>query len=144
MVMPRRISERCFNFKLVGAAMLFFFFPSENWCAFTGTAKCRHVKLNICMCVGTWENIPLSKPVTFFWGNAENITFTASQGQAGLVSSLKATALLCFVGILSDKGSRAGGRGDNVCAVFFLFGEGGGRGDGTNCIPSNSSYLITE
>lgn len=33
------------------------------------------------------------------------------------------TALLCFVGILSDEGSRAQGRGDNVCAGF-LFDRG--------------------
>lgn len=42
-----RISERCFNWKLAGTAVLF---SSEKWCAFTGIAKCRHVKLNICMC----------------------------------------------------------------------------------------------
>lgn len=27
---------------------------------------------------------------------------------------------------------------------FFFFLGGGGGGDGTNCIPSNSSYFITE
>lgn len=33
------------------------------------------------------------------------------------------TALLGFVGILSDEGSRA--RDDNVCAVFFFLFRGG-------------------
>lgn len=115
-----RISERCFNLKLVGTALLF---SSEKLRAFTGIAKCRHVKLNICMCGYLRKKIPSSNPVTLFWGDAENITFAASQGQAGLVSSLSATALLCFVGILSYKGSRARGRGDNVSAgvVFSSF-----------------------